>query len=206
MEFKQENRTKPGGFLRFFQTTLAGGILFLLPAIVIAIILIKAHQAAAKVMLPLAGLISKETIAGMDVARLLALALLIFCCFFAGLFARTSLAQKLVRGIENAVLSNLPGYSFIKGIGESVAGVETDRHYEPVLVSIEEAWQIGFLMERIEGGHAAIYVPDAPSPWSGSVYFMPEERFKMLDIPPVSLLACLRKLGTGSERLLGGKL
>jgi len=193
-------------FLRFFRTTLAGGLLFLVPVIVIAIILNKAHQAAEVVMQPLAGLITKETIAGMDVAKLLAILLLVFLCFFAGIFARTSLARKMIKGIENVVLSNLPGYSFLKGIGESVAGVETDKQYEPVLVSIEEAWQLGFLIERIEGGQATIYVPGSPSPWSGSVYFMTEDRFKILDIPPASLLNCLTKFGVGADKMLGTKI
>ena len=206
MELGQRNRTEPRKFIRFLRTTLVGGILFLVPLIVIAIVLSKAHQAAEVVMQPLEGMISKDTIAGMDVAKLLAVILLVSFCFLAGLFARTSLAQKIMKGIENLVLSNLPGYSFIKGMGESVAGVESEKHYDPVLVSIEEVWQIGFLIERIEDGHAAIYVPGSPSPWSGSVYFMPESRFKLLDIPPASLLKCLSRLGAGSDKLLGGRL
>lgn len=190
----------------FFKTTFVGGILFLVPVVVIAVIIGKAHQIAMTVTGPLSELIAVQTVAGIGLVKLLTLIVLIMFCFMAGLFARTAMAQKMLNWIETAVLSHLPGYRFMKGMGESVAGVESEKPHEPVLVRIEDAWQIGFLVERIEGGHAAIYVPGSPSPWSGSVYFMQEERFKPLDIPTVSLLSCLRKLGDESNVLLQGKL
>jgi uncharacterized membrane protein len=65
---------------------------------------------------------------------------------------------------------------------------------------------VAFLVERIAGGHVAVYVPGAPNPSSGLVYFMTEDRIKPLEMPLPRALKCLRRLGAGSNELLGGKL
>jgi uncharacterized membrane protein len=73
-----------------------------------------------------------------------------------------------------------------------------------VLAQIEDAWQIAFLVERLEGGHMAVFVPGAPNPLSGSVYFMTQDRIKAVDIPASVAMKCLRRVGAGSNALLQG--
>jgi uncharacterized membrane protein len=72
------------------------------------------------------------------------------------------------------------------------------------LARIEDAWQMAFLVERIEGGHVAVFVPGAPNPLSGSLFFLPEDRIKPAHIPPAAALKCLKRLGAGSNVLLRG--
>jgi uncharacterized membrane protein len=192
--------------LHFFKATIVGGILFLVPVIVLTFVIGKAFTISRMIVRPLSEMIPVETVAGVALTKLLAIALLLLFCFLAGLFARTAVARKMINWIETALLSNLPGYSVMKGMGESAAGVESDKPHEPVLAWIEEAWQIAFLVERIEGGYVAVFVPGSPSPWSGSVFFMTEDRIKPLDVPIMSALSCLRRLGIGSNALLKGKL
>jgi uncharacterized membrane protein len=67
--------------------------------------------------------------------------------------------------------------------------------YEGYAARIEDARQLTFLIERLESGHVAVFVPSAPSPQSGSVYFMAEDQIKPVNIPPASALKCLRRLG-----------
>ena len=133
---------------------------------------------------------------------MLATALLVIFCFAAGLFARTALAQRGVHWLESAVLSNVPGYQFLKSVGESLLGVEQEPAPQVVLARIEEAWQIAFVVERLEDGHLAVFVPGAPNPQSGSVYFMTEDRIRPAGIPPAAALKCLTRLGAGSSALL----
>jgi len=194
------------GKFHVFRTTLVGGLLFLVPVVVLMIVIGKALHLARMLVEPLASLIPVETIAGVALAKLLAIAAIVFFCFVAGLYAKTSQAKKMVRWIETSLLSNLPGYSLMKVMGETVAGVGKKNRPEPVLAYIEEAWQIAFLVERIDGGHAAVFVPGAPSPWSGSLYFLTEDRIRPLNIPLDSALNCIKRIGIGSSELLGDKL
>ncbi len=190
--------------LRFLRTTLVGGLLFLVPIIVLVIVLGKALALAHKFVGPLAAHIPVESVIGLRTPMLLAIGVIVLFCFLAGFFARTALAQKIVNRLETAVLSNVPGYEFLKGVGESLLGVEKRTGYQPVLVRIEDAWQIAFLVERLESGHVAVFVPGAPNAQSGSVYFMTQDRIKEVDIPVAGALKCLRRLGAGSDALLRG--
>jgi uncharacterized membrane protein len=86
--------------------------------------------------------------------------------------------------------------------GESIAGVGEGRGGTVILVRIEDAWQIGFLMERMEDGQVVVFVPGAPGVSSGSVYFMTPERIRPLDVPMSQAVSCLRRLGRGSAALI----
>jgi uncharacterized membrane protein len=192
--------------LKFMRTMLAGGILFLLPIIVVAIIIGKALAIARKIVGPLAAHLPMESVIGLDTPKLLAIALLVLFCFLAGVFARTALAQKAIGWLETSVLSNVPGYEFIKGLSGSLLGNETQPAHPVVLARIEDAWQLAFLIERLEGGQVAVFVPGAPNPQSGSVYFMTEDRIRLVDIPSTAALKCLKRYGMGSSALLGNRL
>ncbi len=125
--------------------------------------------------------------------------MLILVCFVMGLVALTRPARVGVAWLEKIFLSKIPGYVFLKGAGESALGLEKDAPYPLLLARIEDSWQFGFLIERLEGGNLAVYVPGAPNPLSGSVYYMSPERVRATDIPVATALKCLRQLGAGSQ-------
>ena len=188
--------------LHFFRTTLVGGVLLLVPIVVLIIVLNKALAIARKIVDPLAARLPFESLVGFQTPLVLAIALLVVFCFIAGLFARTALAKRGMNWLESAVLSNVPGYQFLKSMGESLLGVDNEPAPEVILARIEDAWQIAFLVERLEGGHVAVFVPGAPNPQSGSVFLMTEDRIKPAGIPPRAALKCLMRLGAGSSALL----
>ena len=190
----------------FFKTTIVGGLIFLVPIIVLTIILGKALGITRTIVIPMITLTDVKTIGGVGVATPLAILVVVLFCFLTGLLAKTDLAKKINNWLESAILSNIPGYTFMKSMGESFAGIDMGHGYETILARIEDAWQIAFLVERIEGGYVAVFVPGAPSPWSGSVYFMTEDRIKLIDVPHKSALTCIQRLGKGSNSLLRGHI
>jgi uncharacterized membrane protein len=194
------------GLPEFIKTTVVGGVLYLVPIIALLAVVGKAHEMTSKLVVPLASRIPFESPFGLEKPKLLAILVLVFFCFLAGLFAKTDRAKKIVDWVEDTILGNLPGYGFMKSLGESMVGIEKEGAHEVVLARIEDAWQIAFLVERIEGGHVAVFVPGAPSPWSGSVYFMTDDRIKSLDVPLKSALNCVKRLGLGSKAMMQGRL
>jgi len=191
---------------KFVRTTLTGGILFLLPIIVVVIIVGKALAIARKIVVPLANRLEMGTIFGHDTPLILAIVLLVLFCFFAGFFARTVIAQKANNWLETAVLSNVPGYEFIKSMSGNLLAAEKQTVHPVVLAHIGDAWQIALLIERVEGGHLAVFVPGVPNPQSGSLYYLAEDRVRFVDLPPTSVLKCLKRYGLGSNALLRNKL
>ena len=192
--------------LRILRTTLVGGLLFLVPIVALVVILGKALALARKVVDPVAEHLPVHSMIGLRTPMLLAIAVIVLFCFLAGILARSALARKLVRSLEKAVLADVPGYELLKGMGESMLGVEKQTGHQVVLARIEDAWQLAFLVERLEGGHVAVFVPGAPNPLSGSVYFMTQDRIKAVDIPAAGAMKCLKRVGAGSNALLRGIL
>jgi uncharacterized membrane protein len=182
----------------FARTTLVGGVLFLVPIIVLIAIVGKALELVHKLTDPLA---ERFPVAAGHTPILLASGLLILVCFVMGLLALTRPARVGVAWLERVFLSKIPGYVLLKGAGESALGFEKAAPYPLLLARIEDSWQFGFLIERLEGGNLAVYVPGAPNPLSGSVYFMSPERVRETDIPVATALKCLRQLGAGSQPL-----
>ncbi len=190
----------------FIKTTIKGGIWFLIPLVVLMVVLDKAHQISSKIVTPIAHLIPVDSILGLSVSRALAVVAIVLFCFLAGLLSKTRTARQSIDWLEAMLLSNLPGYEFMKSIGAGLVGLEDDGKHHVVLAQIEEAWQIGFLMETLENGYHAVFVPDAPHPWSGSVYLMTEDRFRRLDVSLPAALKCIRRLGHGYKELFAGLL
>ena len=144
--------------VRFIKTTIKGGIWFLIPLVVLMVVLDKAHQISSKIVTPIAHLIPVDSILGLSVPRVLAVVAIVLFCFLAGLLAKTRTARKSIDWLEATLLSNLPGYEFMRSIGANLVGLEDDGNHQVVLARIEEAWQIGFLMETLENGHHAVFV------------------------------------------------
>jgi len=188
--------------INILRATIVGGVLFLAPFVVFIIIFDKALKVTRKILTPIAEKLPIESLIGLETPKILAIGVLVIVCILAGLFAKTSLARKMVGWIEDVILSNLPGYSFIKTMGEEIAGTAPAENYESVLVRFDDAWQIGFLVERITGDQIAVYIPGAPSPWTGGVFIFNEDRITPLQTTSTSAVNCLRKLGAGIENLL----
>lgn len=193
---------------RIFQiivTTLKGGIWFLFPFVVLLIVIGKAQKITEPLVAPLAQRIPVDSFLGFGMVRLLTVLILLLVCFTAGLFAKSRHAQKLVLWLEAHFLSKFPGYEFLKTTSGQLLHVEQGGEHTVVLARIEEAWQIGYITEALDNGLFAVYVPGAPIPSSGSLYFMTEDRFKRLNLTIPQAQQCLRRLGHGSKSIVGGK-
>ena len=46
-----------------------------------------------------------------------------------------------------------------------------------------------------------VFVPSAPTPAAGAVYFLTEGRVRLLDVPVSAAVACVARLGVGSQEL-----
>ena len=121
-------------------------------------------------------------------------------------FPKTNKASQLKEWVEDNVLSNIPGYSLLKGMSENAAGLESKNSKEVVLVNIKEVWQIGFLMERIDEDINTVFIPGALNPMSGDVVFVKWDRLKIINITGLSAMKISKKLGIDSKAILSGKI
>ena len=188
--------------MNFIKTTTIGGIVFMVPIIIIIVILGKAFELMLKVARPIDKLIPIESIGGIAVANLLALLALLailVVCFVAGVAARSPLAKKFYRAIDNGLLA-IPGYAFVKAHTDSMKlGQAEAKSMQPVMVRFDDNSQIGFEIERLDKGQVVIYLPGAPDPWSGRVVYFHTDRVKKLELSVSEAINNISRLGRGSQ-------
>jgi uncharacterized membrane protein len=152
---------------------------------------------------PLSDALSVEAVLGVGGEKLFAILLLVCIAIAAGLLARTRVGKLITRWSEDSFLGGLPQYRLMKSMAEGLAHVEDADDVKPALINIEEAWQLGYMLETLENGWVAVFLPQAPTPMSGNAMYMPAERVRPIDITMVQAMTIVRHLGVGSAKTLG---
>jgi len=187
---------------QFLRTTILGGALFLMPIVVLAYLLNKAFDFARRGLKPVAKVIPDQLVSGTTMETIMAIVLIVLLCFFAGLFARTITAQKIMSELESAVLSRVPAYDYLKQAGSSMMGLGEMSEHPVVLAQFGDAWRLGVQTDAVVGGLAAVFVPNSPNTFSGSVFFVAFEKIRPLNVPLAAALGCLERCGAGGGSLL----
>jgi uncharacterized membrane protein len=192
-------------FVEFLKATLAGGVLFLLPVVLVLIVLHRAMSYALGAAKPISHLLPIESVIGAYGENALAIFMLILVSLLAGLVARTREGRRIMRWSENSLLGGLPQYQMVKTMAEGLAHVENaKKSVQPALISIEDGWQIGYLLEPLENGWVTVFLPQAPTPMSGNVMYLPANRTRPLDITMIQAVEIVRHIGVGSAEALQG--
>jgi uncharacterized membrane protein len=192
--------------LKLIRTTIVGGIVFLIPIAILVAVIAKGLQATGVIARPVAAVFPVYMIGGIAVAQVLAIVFLLLICFMAGLLARLALARRAVSALEANVLSRVPAYALLKTKTQSMLSPDDIEGMAVVLMRFDDSWQIGFEIERIEGGKVALFLPGSPDPWSGSVCIAEEDRVTPLDLPVAAVARMVRRLGRGANEALRDRL
>lgn len=202
MEQHVKHVKKSFGFLK---TTAIGGLIFLLPLIVIGILV----GEIAPIVLAIAKVLSNssyiDTDKPADVALLFALsiAIVVLMCFLAGMIARWSIGQKLSRFMEKNLIILFPRYAIYREqLKGSIGGEHNKPELIPVLVRFDDVTRLAFEAERTEGSLVSIFLPGSPDPWTGNVIFMSPDRVERLDIPFSEALGICERMGRESLHFL----
>ena len=186
---------------QFIKTTMLGGLIFLVPLIVVMVVLGKAYGLMMKVAKPLSGWIPLDAIGGVALANILAVLAILLCCLMAGIIAKGDTAKRILKSVESKLLVAIPGYTFVKGVTDSLdSSEEAAKAFVPVIVKFDDNAQIAFEIERSEKGNVVIYLPGSPNPWSGSVVYFEEDRVERLHITVPEAINNIRHLGRGSAK------
>ena len=189
------------GFFQLIKTTIIGGLIFLVPIIIVVAILGKAFELMIKVAKPLSEWIPLDSIGGVALANILAVLAILLCCLIAGIIAKGDTAKHILKSVESKLLVAIPGYTFVKGVTDSLdSSEEAAKAFVPVIAKFDDNAQIGFEIERTEKGNVVVYLPGSPNPWSGSVVYVNAGRVELLDMTVPDAINNIRHLGRGSAK------
>jgi uncharacterized membrane protein len=182
--------------LSFIKTTLTGGILFLLPFVLIVILLKEVFVYLSKLSEPISKYLP-EIIFGLDGSNIVALILLIVICFIAGLLFRSERAKKFTTAIEDNILSLMPGYALLKSITADAIGEKIEHNMTPILIKDDATWNLAFLVE--EGANlSTVFIPDAPRHDAGEIKIIETHLIKKINVTTNIFARSIKNYGKGA--------
>jgi uncharacterized membrane protein len=188
----------------FLKTTIVGGLMFLVPVILIGLVLRRALEFAGKIAKPIVAVFPYNQVAGIAAGTIVAALILVAAAFLAGLAARTETGRKVTHWVEQSFLGNMPQYRVVTSMAEGLTKIEQSDGLTPVLVSADGSWQLGYALEELHGGWTAVFIPQSPTPMSGNVLYVPSDRIRALDIGIHKAMKLVKQMGMGSAEALKG--
>lgn len=200
--------TLPIRIMRFLRTTAIGGVLFLLPLVVVGALIGQVVPIVLSIAKVLGGILpgAFQTPGGIALLILLAIGVLLMLCFGAGILARVSLSRSLSAAFEKKLVLLFPRYAILKDrMADSIGGDHARPEMKPVLVRFDDMKRIAFETERSSNLQVVtIYLPGSPDPWAGKVAMVDAERVEPLQVEFGKAVAICEQLGRGSVELSKG--
>jgi uncharacterized membrane protein len=184
------------GLYRFLKATILGGLVVLVPVVVLGAIIGWAIENARKVIAPVFEWLPDKSVGGVSLAVASSIFGLVAVCFFAGLFAETAIVRRLGDRAERLALS-VPGYALMKNVGANLVGIEGKHPAKTVLVRFDGSWQLGFLMETLTDGRHVVFIPGVPRALVGTLHIIAADRVHVLAMSISTALDTLGRLGVG---------
>ncbi len=186
---------------RLLLVTLVQGILFLVPLVLVAVLAREGYQMLRRLSQPISRLLPEDRFFGILAEDLVSIMAIILLFLIAGLFVGTRPGRLLSDRLDRSVLYRVPGYLLVRGAVGSFPGLSTEMRPEPSLVETNDGWAFALLVEREPPGFCTVFLPDSPTPTTGSVRIVEATRVRSLDVSMLNLLACLTRSGTGAGAL-----
>lgn len=188
--------------LRSLKLLFLKGLYFIIPFMIIIIVIKTSIEILKNITEPFVKLLPEESLFGLGMSYTVSVIFLLMLILIAGILQNKENGINLISKFENF----LPGYSVIKKIFSIDAESGLKSKIKSCLVSVDDAWLFAFIIEESKDGIITVFVPSSPTPTSGNVYFMNENKIRRIDVLPKEIFKCLTQLGSGSEKILKGKV
>ena len=188
----------------FMKTTVFGGVVFLIPVVVVGAAFGKALSFIHALVTPLLESLGVDNMLGATVIHVMPFLALLLLCFLAGLAANTPVMGRMVSSLDQILREKIPSYGLMRAKADSALKPGDTDKLSPVLVRFDDAWQLAFQMDELADGRVAIFQPGSPDPWSGSVSIVDGERVTDVNTTVKSLNQSMKRLGKDTAKILDG--
>jgi len=188
----------------FFRTTALGGLVAILPLVLIVIFFRWIINLVQKYLEPLVGLINTDSVLVIVGLYILAVLAIIFLFFLLGLFIQTRIGRFFRTILEEQYLMKIPGYKLARETVMQFFGKQKSFFREVVLVDIFNSGSLmtGFITDdHDDSDFLTVFVPTGPNPTSGNIYHVLKEKTvrtnTTVDVGMKSIISC----GAGSSNI-----
>src|SRR5262249_55522511 len=112
------------GIYQFLKSTILGGLVVLVPVVVLGAIVVWAVDLALKAITPVFEWLPDKAVGGVSLAALAAVAGLVVACFLAGIAVKMALIRRVGDRAERLAML-VPGYALMKSVGVNLVGMES---------------------------------------------------------------------------------
>lgn len=185
------------------KTTALGGLLFLIPIVVVVAALGYLFQLSAVSYQLLKGVLPVDSATGVALIFALTICATLVACYFSGLIASRAVGRHFTNSIERQLIKVYPKYTIYKDLLAGAIG--GDKHVpalRPVLVRNGSLIQLAFEADRLQSGQVVIFFPGAPDAWIGSIALVLPEQVQSIDLPFGQALGICERMGRDSSSVL----
>lgn len=186
------------GIYQFLKATVLGGLVVLVPVVVLGAIVVWAVDIALRAITPVFEWLPDKSVGGVSLTALAAIAGLVVACFLAGLAVKMALFRRVGDHAERLAML-VPGYALMKSVGVNLVGMESQYPVRTALVQFQTSWQLGFLMELLADGRHVVFIPGVPRALVGTMHIVAAERVQVLSMSVSAALDVLSRLGVGMQ-------
>ncbi len=188
-------------FMEFLKTSIVGGVLVLLPLLLLYLLLAELLELVVALATPIADLFPQGTFDKINAPVLLALILIVGVSFVFGLALRSMTLRHFGLWIERSMIGRLPMYNAVKSLSRGLVGAKEEGVFRPaVLNSPDGSREIVYVIEDHGDGQV---IPWAPASFAGPVKIMGSDRIEVLDASLGDTSRVLSQWGVGVRDLLG---
>ena len=188
----------------FFSNIFIGGLIVLLPVIIIINIakwLFDIFQQNAK---PLTSYLASTYSIDEPKALLFSLIVVFILFSFIGMVVRTRFGGSLFRFFERKTFYQIPGYSMIKDITSQITGKQKGLFRKVVLVKVGNTGvaATGFIVDYLNETYSTVFIPCGPNPTTGFILHLENENITELDISVETAMKSVISCGAGSSQYI----
>lgn len=187
----------------FIKTTILGGVVVMLPFVILVFVFKWLFGYITGVIEPFAGAVTASIRIPEIVADAVVIALIFLACFIVGMIVKTRIGMWILSGLEDSVFKKAPGYSVVKETVVQILGKEKSPFSTVALVQLfgSDTMVSAFVTDSHPDGSFTVFVPTGPNPTSGMIYHVPAESVHVVDVPVEETMRSIISCGAGSSRL-----
>lgn len=201
---------RPATFGSLLRRSLAGGLLILLPLVIVGVLFRWIYELTSGLISPFTAPFVKSFGFPQFFADLLVVALLVLLCLLIGFFVATRIGSWLWQRTEEMLMGRIPGYHSVREITSQLLGNSNDSPFkrgEVALVRLygwnAEVTVLGLVTSRLGDGRLAVFVPTGPNPTSGFIYQVAPDLVELRpDIRVEQMMKVIIACGAGTAALL----
>jgi uncharacterized membrane protein len=193
--------------VEFIKSTILGGLLVLLPLLLSWVVLAKAFDIIVKMATPVVRLLPGGILVEAPrLKELVAVVALVTVSFVFGVLLRSTFFRNVLNLMERHTLGRLPVYAALKGLVSEAFQPEASGGFKPAMLLLAEGMQRpAYVIEDHGDGDLTVFLPSAPSAFSGMVHVVSRDRVVFLDVKLIDLIQSIARYGVGQRDLLKKK-